>query len=126
MRGAARLRLGDGEPAGVSEREKRADDVFRVILPRERAHLRGCASCRGAAAAGGLEPRPALGADDRVEVFPKELATEIAWEVDVAGGKGVDHEERVEVGVEEMVKGMATVSELLYYRASDIKGLRGH
>ena len=59
-------------------------------------------------------------------MFPEELATEIAWEVDVAGSKGVDHEERVEVDVEEVVKGMATVSELLYYRASHIKGLGGH
>lgn len=123
--------LGDGEPAGVSEREQRADDVLRVVLPRERAHLGRHAAHprRGAAAAGGLEPRPALEADDRVEVFPEELPAEIAWKVDVAVGKGVDHEERVQVGGEEAVEERvvaATVSELLHDRASDVKGIGGH
>ena len=130
VRGAL-LVLGDGEPgpAGVPEREERADDVFRVVRPREQAHLREYAArpSRGAAAAadaaGGLEPRPALGTDDRVEVFPEELPAEFAREVDVAGGKGVYHEEWVEVGVEEAVKGMASVSKLLHYRTSHVKGL---
>jgi hypothetical protein len=84
------------------------------------------ASLSRAAAVGGLEPWAALDVDERVEVLPEELAAKIAREVDIAGGKGIYHEERVHVGVEEAVEGMTTVSELLDYRASDDKGIGGH
>ena len=125
--------FGIGEPAGVSECQKLADNVLWVLLPLERAYLRRRAACprRAAAAAaaaigGELEPWAALNVDERVEVLPEELAVKIARKMKVAGGKGVDHEEWVYVGVEQAVKGMATVGELLHYRASHVKGIGGH
>ena len=119
---------GEGELAGVSEREERTDDVLWVLHLRELAYLWGHATCAGfgAAAVGGLEAWAALDVDERVEVLPEELAAEIARKMEVACGKGVDHEEGVHVGVEEAVKGITTVSELLNYRASHGKGIGGH
>jgi hypothetical protein len=120
--------LGGGETAGVSQHEQRADDVLWVLLLREGAHLWGSAArpSRAAAAGGRLEPWAALDADERVEVLPEELAVEFLRKVDVTGGKGVDHEEGIHVGVEEAAKGLATVSELLHDRACHVKGIGGH
>ncbi len=119
---------GVGEPAGLLEGEQLADDVLRVVLPREDAHRRGlpARSCRGAVTAGILKPPPAMEADDRVQVFPEELTAEIGRKGDVAVGKGVDHEERIEIVVKEAVKGVSTVCELPHYRTSHVKCIGRH
>jgi hypothetical protein len=96
-----------GQLAPERENQQRPDDALRVLAlllelgehwhrPAAGALLDRCAV--------GAEAAPALRADDRIEVLPKQLETEGARQGNVAVRKGVDDEKGVHPGFEKALK----------------------